>query len=382
MAFIRLEVSDFRNLLSVKLEPVYQGINLFYGHNGSGKTSFLEAIYYLSLGRSFRSAKIDRIINNNSEKFSLFANSLTIHNQKISVGIEREHNTDIKIRLAGKDIHSIAELASLSPILLINSHCHHFLDAGPVFRRKYLDWGAFYYTNDFLRLWREFQRALKQRNAALRSNTSKKELETWSNELIHRAILLHQFRKDYIHQLLPLLLETIAELVPLPGLEISYQSGWNESLDYQQALAQSLERDMQLGYTQLGPHRADLKVTVNGVPAKDILSRGQQKLFVCAMILTQGALLHRSANKRPIYLIDDLPSELDLMSRSKLMALLSKQEAQVFVTAVDREILKDFLIQSPFKVFHVEHGEISEVDFVSTPRIEEMAFNNCIEIVE
>ena len=97
-------------------------------------------------------------------------------------------------------------------------------------------------------------------------------------------------------------------------------------------------------------------------PAKEILSRGQQKLLVCAMIVAQGALLKQGVNRKPIYLVDDLPSELDFQSRSKLLALLSRQKAQVFFTSVEREAFKDaFDCGVPLKMFHVEHGEIKEV---------------------
>jgi DNA replication and repair protein RecF len=370
MAFLRLEVSQFRNLVSAKIEPVAQGINLFYGHNGSGKTSLLEAIYYLNLGRSFRNTKNDRIINNLAEKFSIFAQILTANGQKIPIGIEREQDGSVKIRIAGKDVRSIAELANLMPVLLITSHCHHFLDSSPVFRRKYLDWGAFYLSNDFLRVWRLYERSLKQRNAALRGQLPQKELEIWTNELINSAMQLDQFRQDYVSQLLPVLTQTVADLISIPGLEIKYLRGWNEQLNYAHSLAQSIDRDRQLGYTQMGPHRADFKVTIEGVPAKDILSRGQQKLFICAMILAQGSLLHCSTDKKPIYLIDDLPSELDLTSRSQLMALLSKQEAQVFVTAVEREILESFLIQPNARMFHVEHGDLTEMTLEGVETVE------------
>lgn len=371
MALTRLDVSNFRNLISVKLELVPRGINLFYGQNGSGKTSLLEAIYYLSTGRSFRSTKIDRIINNSSEKLSVFAHVLTANNQKIPLGIERELDGSIKIRIAGKDINSVSELAALTPILLINSYCFQLLDGGPVFRRKYLDWGLFYFSNDFIRVWKLFERALKQRNAALRNHLPEKELEIWSKELVENAILMDQFRQEYVQQLLPLLTKIVNELLVLPNLELGYQCGWNESIPYHQALANSIDKDRHLGYTQIGPQRADLQITINGVPAKDILSRGQQKLFVCAMILAQGALLNCCSNQRPIYLIDDLPSELDAFSRSKIMAVLTEQEAQVFISAVERDVLQDFLIQ-PMKLFHVEHGEINERDI----------FNKRVENVE
>lgn len=371
MAFARLDIADFRNLVSIKIEPVTCGINFLYGHNGSGKTSLLEALYYLSLGRSFRGAKTGRIINNGSDKFSIFA-QVVAGNQKTPIGIERELDGDIKIRIAGKDANSISELAVLTPILLINSHCHHFIDAGPIFRRKYLDWGIFYLTNDFLRIWKQYQRVLKQRNAALRGHLARKELETWTKEIIDSAFLLDQFRQEYIQRLLPLLTASIGELLILPDLEIKYQQGWNDSITYQQALAETVDKDLQLGYTQMGPHRADLKITIKGVPAKDILSRGQQKLFVCAMMLAQGALLNYCANKLPIYLIDDLPSELDTISRSKLMGVLSRQEAQVFVTAVEREVVDCLRIKPKIKVFHVEQGNINEKE----------AFNQCVENVE
>jgi DNA replication and repair protein RecF len=357
MAFKKLEITDFRNLTSVKIAPTQQGINLFYGQNGSGKTSFLEAIYYLGLGRSLRGTQTDRIINNQAEKFAIFAQWQTINQQIIPLGLERTQDGEAKIRLAGKDVSSLMELANLIPVLLINSHCHHFLDAGPVSRRKYLDWGAFYFIPDFLRVWKRYARALKQRNAALRGQIARNELQTWNQELAEYAVLFDQYRKEYIRAWEPVFLAILAELLPLSDLELGYQQGWAEEAEYSDILTRHLDKDLQFGYTQMGPHRADLKIKIAGVPAKDILSRGQQKLFVCAMILAQGALLHRYTEKRPIYLIDDLPSELDLVSRSKLIALLSKQETQVFVTAVEREILDSFLIR-PTNVFHVEHGDI------------------------
>jgi DNA replication and repair protein RecF len=361
MPLTRLEITDFRNLASAKLEPISSGFNLFYGHNGSGKTSLLEAIYYLSLGRSFRSTVIGRIVRNTADKFRIFAQKTAPGDQSIPIGIERQLQGDTKIRIAGKDVQSIAELADFTPVQLINSSCFNLLDGGPVFRRKYLDWGIFYLNKDFLRIWRDVSQILKQRNAALRSRRPKKELEAWTQELAAKGMALDQLRQEYVQQLSPLLIATVAELIAIPDLEISYHAGWDTAINYHDVLTTSLDRDMQLGYTQFGPHRADFKIKTQRVNAKDILSRGQQKLFVCAMILAQGALLRSCANKKSIYLIDDLPAELDSVSRSNLIALLSKQETQIFVTAVERYALRDELLRLPFKMFHVEHGDVTEV---------------------
>jgi DNA replication and repair protein RecF len=361
MAITRLDIRDFRNMTSVDMLPLTSGFNLIVGQNGSGKTSLIEAIYYLSIGRSFRSALVSRIIRNEAEKFLIFAHVMPHTDQSIPLGVERGRQGDAKIRIAGQDMTSVAELAELIPLQLINSQCFTLLDSGPLFRRKYIDWGAFYQNKDFLRIWREYMLALKQRNAALRQSRPKKELHVWTLELVKKANLLNQCRLTYIEQLIPLLQSMVAELLILPSIEIDYQPGWDFSVCYEEVLKNALEKDIQAGFTQYGPHRADLKIKINKILAKDILSRGQQKLFVCAMILAQGALLQRYSNKKPIYLIDDMPAELDMRSRSSLIALLAKQETQVFVTAVEREALSEPFSTLPLKMFHVEHGCVIEV---------------------
>jgi len=361
MSLLRLDITDFRNLGSVKIETMPSGFNLIYGANGSGKTSLLEAVYYLGRGRSFRSSNVKCIINHSlsAEKLSIFAQVQTQGQQIIPIGMERQRDGSIRIRISGQENGSFAELLELTPSLLINSSCFNLLDGGPIFRRKYLDWGAFYLTQDFLPAWKMVERALKQRNAALREKKKKKELEVWTIELVNRAIRLDELRRDFIRQLVPFLRSGLSELIEIPGLELTYYPGWNESLSYQEAMTQWGDKDLYAGYTQLGPHRADFRISINKMPVKDILSRGQQKLFICAMMVAQGTMLKECVNRKPIYLIDDLPAELDSHSRSRLMELLARQNAQVFVTTVEREALLDFC-RGPLKMFHVEHGSVRE----------------------
>ena len=360
-ALLRLHLTDFRNFPAVEFAPRSVGFNLLYGLNGSGKTSLIEAIYYLSFGRSFRSHLASRIIRNNTEKFTIFAELSAHDGVRMPLGVERLLSGDLKIRIDGRDATSASELADLTPVQLMNSQGFTLLDAGPLYRRKYLDWGLFYQSRDFLPIWKAYGQVLRQRNAALRSGTSSpKELAVWTQELYLKGLSLDQYRRNYIAALLPELTQTAAALLDLPQLKMAYYPGWDDSQNYLQILENATAKDRLLGFTQYGPHRADLKITINKVTAKDILSRGQQKLFVCAMILAQGAML-KSANKSPIYLIDDLPAELDTISRNKLIALLSKQETQVFVTAVEREALDESLNGLPCTMFHVEHGCITEL---------------------
>lgn len=363
LALTYVEIAGFRNLASVKLAPVSQGINFFYGENGSGKTSFLESIYFLSRGRSFRSSNINHFVLKSAEKLSIFVQLLLFEKHSISLGLERKIDEESIAYVGDKKAKSRSELLQRLPIQLINSHSHSLVDSSPAFRRKYIDWGAFYLINNFMPTWQRYTRALQQRNAALSAKVSAKELQVWTQELLESANLLHQLRMEYINSLLPRLSSVIEQIFTISQVELDYFPGWAQGSNYQEILANNFERDFQLGYTQSGPHKADLKIKINRTGAKDTLSRGQQKLFVCAMIVAQGELLNQVTNRRPIYLIDDLPAELDTHNRRKLIALIAKQNAQIFLTSCDREIVNDLTRENvPIKMFHVEHGGITEQD--------------------
>lgn len=367
MSIAELRLQHFRNLTSAMLSPVTTGLNIISGQNGSGKTSLLEAIYFLSLGRSFRTSTANRLICFEAEKFALFA-KINNQNQPVThLGVERDRTGNTRLRLAEKDVSNMAELAYFLPLNIINSQSHQLFESGPTYRRKYLDWGLFYQQEQFLICWRHYERALKQRNALLRYKHSLSELQAWTNELVTHGIQLHQMRERYLAELLPFLNETIKELLHLEDLRIHYQPGWNDSVDFGTILAHHQQDDLRIGYTQFGPHRADLTVQKNGVPLPHFLSRGQQKLLLCAMILAQGRLFARDTNKNLIYLLDDLPSELDLHSRQKLLHLLSQQNTQIFVTAIESQTICELLEPSPLplKVFHVEHGRVREMENIA-----------------
>jgi DNA replication and repair protein RecF len=367
MALSQVVIQDFRNLEKIELEPLREGFNFLYGRNGSGKTSFLEAIYYLGHRRSFRSLSTERLIRYSSDRFNLFSQINDQFGQTIPMGVERLQEGDFRVRIDGQDVSTISELAAVLPMRLINVHSHYLIEGSPSFRRKYLDWGIFYQNKEFHAVWFRFKRLLKQRNAALRARASTPELASWTRELAETALIFHDLRVSYVAQLLPVLKEIfdrgLASAFDLSGLTIDYRSGWDDERPYLEVLSTNLARDFERGYTQFGPHRGDLSFKIKGIPAKEVLSTGQQKLLVCGMILAQGALLAGLSNKRPIYLVDDLPAELDVQSRSWLIRTLAEQQAQIFVTAVEQEAMSDILAQlgSPVKMFHVKHGTITEV---------------------
>ncbi len=363
MPITSLSITDFRNLAAADLTPDTHGLNIICGKNGSGKTSLLEAIHFLGYGKSFRTSVAARLIKHQTEKFSLFSQIISDNQTSLPIGIERTTAGFSRLRIAGADAGSVAELASLLPIRVMNSQSHQLLEAGPVFRRKFLDWGLFYQSAAFFTVWKQFERVLKQRNAVLKARLPKRELDVWSEEITHYGCQLDQLRRDYINELRPLLAGLMDELLGISTLDVHYYAGWDESMDYGAVLADSYYDDMRYGCTQHGPHRADMEVQFDGLSAKHFLSRGQQKLLICAMILAQGMLLSGTVNKGPIYLVDDLPAELDESGGKKLVSLLARQQAQVFITAINNDVMQGLIgvdSVSSVKVFHVEHGCISE----------------------
>lgn len=355
MTLISLAIQNLRNITDAKVQ-FSPRFNILWGVNGSGKTSFLEAIHYLSLGRSFRTRLHPRIINHEAEHFSLFT-QIQQANAVVTVGLERHANGESRIRIDQENVRSALELTKLLPIQLLNTECRLLLTGNAKGRRQFIDWGAFHGEPEFYTYWHQAQRILKQRNAALRLGSAHSLIKLWDTELERMAAGLNQFRKAYVTQISPIFSKIIDEFLPNNSIGLVYKAGWNEEIGLLGVLEQSLSRDLQLGYTQYGPQRADLSVRFNNsVPAYEVLSHGQQKLLVYALRLAQGILLRQQSNKQCIYLLDDLPAELDSESRRRVASVLTKMEAQVFVTGVERTALSDLENLADTKVFHVERG--------------------------
>lgn len=361
MSIALLRINNFRNIESLEIKPTLAGLNLIVGQNGSGKSSLLESIYFFAHGKSFRAGNAATLINHKQAAFLLFA-QLKSHQYDVPIAVEKNQTGSLRLRKSLDDAKSIYELASLLPLRLINSQSHQIFESGPQFRRKYLDWGLFYQYEDFYLLWRHFERALKQRNILLSQRRYHgDEFEVWTQQLMNYGNKLHHLRQDYLKDLAKEINALAPQLLVLDKLEISYNPGWPADETFESILSKSQEEDWRFGYTQYGPQRADLMVKTNDVNAKHFLSRGQQKLLICAMILAQGSTLTKIANKRLIYLVDDLPSELDFESRKRLLSLLINQPSQVFITAIESHTICDAvssLEDVPMMMFHVEQGRV------------------------
>lgn len=361
MSIQRISITNFRNIAQAQIYPS-AGINLLVGKNASGKTSFLEAVYLLSLVRSFRSNKLTQLIQHSAQEFTVFAQIKLAGSSSYSLGVQRSVTTpETEILFNNNKPAGITELAEKLPVQLINPDAFRLLEGGPNERRQFLDWGVFHVEPNFIYVWRRFQRALKQRNSLLRhGRMDPLQLDLWEQEIALQGEEITRLRQDYLDQLQPVFNLLLKRFLPQLELDISFQRGWDKTLSLQENLLNARIKDKEQGFTQQGPQRADLRLTITSYLAKDILSRGQQKLVVAALKMAQGKLLLQSSNKHCVYLIDDLPAELDKEHRQVFCAVLEEQASQVFVTGVDAQALASGW-QNPaaLKLFHVEQGQIN-----------------------
>ena len=366
MTIKRLHISGVRKLEKGEIDDC-GSVNIFTGANGSGKTSVLESLFILARARSFRSTKLSPVINHLATRCVVFGELL----DQSTIGVMRSRNDQQLFKINGNPVHTASQLAEQLPLQLINAESFSLLEGGPRVRRQFLDWGVFHVEPEFLFHWRRIQKAIKQRNSLLRSRPENRssggkngriadsELAPWDAELALCADVVDAMRAAYIRRLAPHFLHLLGELVALDKPEILYQRGWSEDLTLAQALERDRQRDSQHGSTHSGPQRADIDIRVGGRPAEDVLSRGQEKLLACALMLAQGVLLHELTGKTCIYLVDDLPAELDRQHRQALCQQLGAMRSQVFVTATDPDSLRDcWPAGSGTKWFHVEHGQV------------------------
>jgi DNA replication and repair protein RecF len=328
-----VQVTDFRCLQSVALD-LDPRFTLISGANASGKTSLLEALYVLGRGRSFRTRRLEHLIRRGADRFVVFG-EVDSFQRSVALGVEGSA-TGMRAKLGGSKVASLAELAPLLPVQIIDPEIHRLIEEGPGRRRRFLDWGVFHVEPNFVTDWQRYQQALKQRNASLKSRQSRAATEAWDADVVRYGELLSSARTRYVG-LLAGHAATIARNLLGMELTMAYRSGWARDLSLSEALRQSLVHDQESGATQVGPHRAELQIRLDDVSVKDRISRGQQKLLAAALLMAQVKLFPQDSPVRPSLLLDDPAAELDNERLTGLIREVSSQSVQLIVTTLHPE---------------------------------------------
>jgi DNA replication and repair protein RecF len=354
MSLRRLEVRDFRCIPAADLDFDAR-CNLISGANAAGKTSLLEAIYFLGRGRSFRTPRNETLIRKGADELLLSGRVEAASGAAKAVGI-RYGRSGFEARAGGRPVGGLAELATVMPVQAIDPEVHHLVEQGPQERRRYLDWGVFHVEPSFVEHWRRYQRALRQRNAALRAQGDPAVVRAWDPEIVEAGLALAASRRRYFEHLGPTVATTGRRLLGAP-VDLTLSQGWTQDVALEEALDHAWPRDRERGVTHVGPHRADIGIRVGGELAKHRVSRGQQKLTAAAMLLGQLRCDAALGSPTATLLVDDPAAELDQDNLEALISVVVDLPAQLFVTALDPR-LTAFEGLPVGRRFHVEHGKI------------------------
>lgn len=354
----KLTVTAVRNIEGLDFEPI-STVNILHGENGSGKTSILESIHLLASGRSFRTSKLEPLINSDKEEAIVFAR--LADGKEIGLSKSRRQKHHLKFR--SENQANWENVARELPCQILDSNSFLLLEGGPNSRRQFIDWGVFHVEHGFVENWRRTKKSIANRNLLLKQRIpDHAQIAAWDSELCLAAGEVDRAREAYFHIFVPLFMELYRGMngADADSLRIEYERGWDPDRPLEDVLAANRDIDIRYGATQSGPHRADLSFVIGRSKAVDILSRGQQKILVSTMKIAQGLLLSRALDRKCIFLVDDLPSELDHDNRAAVLSQLVGMGGQIFVTCVEISSILDSLPGQPkLATFHVERGTIT-----------------------
>jgi len=301
------------------------------GPNGAGKSSVLEAINTLSAGHSFRTRKAKELISHDAEDFTVSGLLQDPQGREHRCGMRRTKAGDVELRMNYEPVRSMAEISRAIPMKALTPDSHALIQDGPTARRQFIDWGTFHMEPDFFNHWKRYKRALAQRNQALRTGAPTAEITSWDEEFAAAGSWIDQVRASYLKQLQPYFEQLLKQLTDSFTVNIAYKRGFSEERTLLETLQKNFGQHQRFRTTTDGPHRAELALNVGDHPARQVLSRGQQKLVVYALHLAQLEVLHQDADRHAIVLCDDLASELDQRNVSRVLNLLASKPTQVFI---------------------------------------------------
>ena len=349
MILNELKIHHLRNINSAHLS-LNSRFNFIFGPNGSGKTSILEALYLLSCGHSFRSREISPIITHNQPALTVFARAL----DQSTVSIQKSCAEPTQIKLNNQFCTSTSQLAYALPCQIFYSDIFQIIDAGPSVRRSVLDWGLFHVKHNYLSIWKEYKKVLKHRNALLKKHAPYEHFVPWDKQLSQLALQLDILRDEYFKKWETIFYTVLHQLTDT-SCTIHYFKGWDKKhtgKELDQILADSFLSDKHKQYTQYGAHQADFSIESNDFKAKQVLSRGQQKIILIALKLAQGQLLQNDC----LYLFDDLVAELDNSHQDKLFNYLADQKGQYLITTINTSNLIPAISYDQSNSFNIDNG--------------------------
>lgn len=357
---MRIELLRAHHLRCFETVEIAPGprLNWLIGANGAGKTTLLEAIHTMSHGRSFRAAGREALIRRGELGYDVYAELRYESGSRYRLGLARE-NARWQIRIDGTAHATLLPLLESCAVACFEPGSHALIAGAAEERRRFLNWGVFHVEHDAMALWRDYRRALRQRNALLRTQAPDLQFEPWEREMERFARELEACRRTYVNSLIPHLRAFATRFLPELGEPcFVYRPGWDAEDGFAIQLAEQREKDRRRGHTRHGPHRADWSLSFHYAPAREYLSRGQTKLAALVCVLAQAARFAEHAGEWPILCIDDLESELDANHQNQVLQWLTEQPLQAWITATAAPSKTG---PASTALFHVEQGALRRI---------------------
>ncbi len=363
-----LKLINFKNYSEADIE-LSRNINCFTGDNGAGKTNILDAVYYLSFCKSYFNPIDTQNIKHGEEFFAIHGTYLNQESLNDTVSVIQKRNKKKSVKFNKKEYSRLADHIGKIPLVMVSPYDRDLINEGSEVRRKYIDGVISQFDHVYLDNLLNYNKALAQRNALLKSFAEhryfdKASLEIWNDKLVLYGNPVFEKRKEFIEEFNPLFekyYQTLAQ--NSENVKIIYKSQLL-SEDYNLLLENNIDKDLALRYTSSGIHKDDLIFEINGYPVKKFGSQGQQKTFVIAIKLAQFEFINQVKKFKPLLLFDDIFDKLDHKRVNQIIDLVGKENfGQVFITDTQPERIEAIFKNTSIdhKVFFVNNGNVSEM---------------------
>lgn len=366
MILNKLSVINYKNIKQADLE-LSPKINCFFGKNGMGKTNLLDAIYYLSFCKSYTNMPDTQNVLHESDFFVIQGDYLCNNSKEtIYCGFKKRQKKHFKKNQ--KEYDKLSDHIGYIPLIMISPTDSVLLQGNSEERRKFIDLSISQYDKEYLHALVNYQRALFQRNALLKSDMlpSNDLFELWEENMAHDATVIYRKRNLFLERFIPIFKQYYHQISGhAEEVSLNYLSHLQDETDLLSLWKQHRERDHAIGYTTKGVHKDDLEMLLDGFPIRKIGSQGQNKTFLIALKLAQFEFLKQNRNSNPLLLLDDIFDKLDADRVEKIIKLVaSEQFGQIFITDTNRKYLDEILTIVPqsYRLFEVNHGEITKLE--------------------
>lgn len=365
MILKNLDIVNYKNIAEAGIvcSPRF---NCFIGNNGVGKTNILDAVYQLSMCKSYFNLPDAQNIRH-GEAFFVIEGMYAYEDEEIDVycGVKRGQKKMFKKNK--KAYTRLSDHIGLLPLVMISPADVVLIDGASEERRRFIDGVISQCDKEYLQLLIRYNRVLMQRNSFLKEYAGRgfdaDMLSVWDEQLAESGSVILERRRAFIAELEGMFQEYYNRVaLGRENVMLEYRTTVKND-DFLSSLRNSFERDRILTYTTVGIHRDDLDLSLEGYPVKKLGSQGQKKSFLTALKFAQFAYLAKQKGVKPLLLLDDIFDKLDADRVSQIIQIVSETSfGQVFVTDTNREHIDEILKQHAleYKIFHVEGGEVEE----------------------